>query len=185
MLKPFGPTHLVYESGDPLGLLCCAASMIPYVCFLTMIVWFLAKRTPTPIDVAVGTLLSDVVNLMLKNIIREPRPPLGGELRSDYGMPSRHAQFAACACILAMLNTPLRKQTPLFPLFAWSLVGAVAFSRAYLGYHTAAQVVVGTAVGTLFAFYYHHVLRRSLDNWGILRTLHRVACMLVNLVVHV
>lgn len=40
-----------------------------------------------------GTLVNEVINIILKHIICEARPLARGHLYNEYGMPSSHAQF--------------------------------------------------------------------------------------------
>eukprot|EP01063_Lacrimia_lanifica_P005672 TRINITY_DN13410_c0_g1_i1.p1 TRINITY_DN13410_c0_g1~~TRINITY_DN13410_c0_g1_i1.p1 ORF type:complete len:216 (+),score=68.34 TRINITY_DN13410_c0_g1_i1:47-649(+) len=153
-MKPFSPTELYYEEGDVVGLLCCVASMLPYALAIVMATWYAAHECPDTMVAGVGVIASDVLNVILKKTIKEPRP---SGLRDDYGMPSRHAQMTACICCLAYCQAVRdgvrrrRRTTPLFAALLLLVVAAVGFSRVYLNYHTAAQVVVGTLVGGGFA----------------------------------
>ena len=181
--KAFSPTYLLYEEGDVLGQLACIASLLPYMSAIFLGAYFVALRGREVLDAGVCILCSDVVNIVLKNIIREPRPSLGGAVREDFGMPSRHAQWMACICVLAILYKPKARQTPLFPLLMWVLVLSVATARVYLGYHTVQQVGVGCVVGCLFAVYWHNVMRKVLTKLGISPFLHTTANAVLNCVV--
>eukprot|EP01061_Rhynchopus_euleeides_P019977 TRINITY_DN32711_c0_g1_i1.p1 TRINITY_DN32711_c0_g1~~TRINITY_DN32711_c0_g1_i1.p1 ORF type:complete len:191 (+),score=47.59 TRINITY_DN32711_c0_g1_i1:169-741(+) len=183
-LKPFGATYLVYNDGDVLGLLGCVASLVPYVAAVFLAAWFVATRAKGCLDAALCVVTCDVVNVLLKNVIREPRPPMGGAIREDFGMPSRHAQFTACICVLAMLCVPKGKQTPLFPLVMWTAVFAVSAARVYLGYHTLQQVGVGCVVGCLYAVWWNTLASKGLAKLGITPALHKLANGVINLVIH-
>lgn len=41
----------------------------------------------------IGTLVNEVINMILKHIIKEERPAARESLYSEYGMPSSHSQF--------------------------------------------------------------------------------------------
>lgn len=114
-----------------------------------------------------GQLACEAINLALKRLIKEERPPrMNGK---GYGMPSSHAQFVAyfavsMALFLLVRHRPphpgvrRRNHTPMSMLerTLWSLLGlamaaAVAWSRVYLNYHTTRQVFMGSAAGTISA----------------------------------
>eukprot|EP00301_Raphidiophrys_heterophryoidea_P025776 c8725_g1_i2.p1 GENE.c8725_g1_i2~~c8725_g1_i2.p1 ORF type:complete len:142 (-),score=11.64 c8725_g1_i2:123-548(-) len=88
---------------------------------------------------------------------------LGTERDDDeYGMPSDHTQFMLflvvyiCMCIFCRGMFVSRFRGVACGLMIVS-AGLVAFSRIYLGYHTQAQVIVGSIVGAALAVIWYFV----------------------------
>jgi dolichyldiphosphatase len=120
-----------------------------------------------------GLLLNVVLNNALKAALREPRPlhpcaslAAGGggadganvfDVGSfeEFGMPSNHAQFMAFAAAFTTLVLAFRcGREPRWERLgiagaAWVAAGLCSYSRVHLHYHTAPQVLAGTAVGAL------------------------------------
>lgn len=94
----------------------------------------------------VGLALSIGVNLLLKEIIAQPRPPAA--CLDGFGMPSGDAQQIVVATLLILSSESRHRD--------WKAVVTVfliiveAWSRVALGVHTVGQVVVGVAVGFLW-----------------------------------
>jgi dolichyldiphosphatase len=168
------PTGLV---GNLMGLL----SLMPFaigVGFVTLIIF---RRDLHTIFFLLGVFVNSFVNVVLKKIIAQERPPFpsqmkkyhGNEQSKGYGMPSHHSQFIWFFCFYMVLFLMFRVKSPLprstgdhffrqlWMYFLLALASAVSYSRYYLGYHTLEQVVVGAVVGIVMAcawFYYiqHH-----------------------------
>lgn len=112
----------------------------------------------------VGQLACEVLNFVLKRILKEERPKqMHGK---GYGMPSSHAQFVAFFSLsLTMFllfrhvpKKPSPSHTPLSLVARIALsglallnAGLVAWSRIYLNYHTPHQVLVGCGAGAASA----------------------------------
>eukprot|EP00659_Diplonema_papillatum_P016438 gene16438-25198_t len=172
MLKPFTPTFIEYDINDPLGKLWCLCTLLPYVMGVVLCtVYFSFKRLGTAVF-GIGVLANDALNFVVKNIIKEPRP---SALRTDYGMPSRHAQYAAFFCALAFLGSRQKQKRPLVPLFLFTSAFSVCYSRVHLNYHTAPQVYYGALTGTVFAICWHYVLRPRVKRLRIVHFLHGIA----------
>jgi dolichyldiphosphatase len=123
------------------------------VSFATLLAY---RRDYTTLLNTVGQFACLFFNTALKQLIDQPRPHDDSEL-DDSGMPSNHSQFI---CFFAALNVAQiafkSSSLPLFfrRLYSLGLVCIavlVCYSRIYLRYHTADQVLVGAAVGTAFA----------------------------------
>lgn len=123
----------------------------------TAIVFLCFKKTrKCGIYLAVALILDAVlVNLLLKNIVKRPRPFeyseklkdyilfLKYKLPNDYSFPSGHSavSFCAFAVIWYFLG---KKSLP----FAFTAV-IIAFSRLYIGVHYPSDVILGAIIGFL------------------------------------
>ncbi|KAJ1943698.1 hypothetical protein FBU59_002827 [Linderina macrospora] len=149
-LKSFSLTHFQYEDGDTLGQFLALISLVPIFFIVMETTIVLSRRELAGVVLLLGQLLNELVNFVLKELIREERPHL--ELGDGFGMPSSHAQFmgfflAYTVLYLEMRVTTDRVHTRLVQLGALVLAILVAVSRVYLNYHTAMQVAAGAIVG--------------------------------------
>jgi dolichyldiphosphatase len=111
-------------------------------CLAYVPVWLVARmfyvfcysRSKKSVLVLWGQTLNQLVNMILKNYIAQPRPAHTG-----YGMPSSHAQFMF---FYLTFN----------PSFMNLLLAVLTcFSRVHDGYHTVEQIIVGAFVGFVCA----------------------------------
>eukprot|EP01060_Flectonema_neradi_P021237 TRINITY_DN28782_c0_g1_i1.p1 TRINITY_DN28782_c0_g1~~TRINITY_DN28782_c0_g1_i1.p1 ORF type:complete len:197 (+),score=8.10 TRINITY_DN28782_c0_g1_i1:65-655(+) len=181
-LKSFSATHFQYQAGDTLGKMCCLVSLLPYIIGVMLATWFLGFRNVETVVLGMGVIINDLINIILKNTIKEERPSGTGLDDVSYGMPSRHAQFTTFACVFLMLKTPLRKKTALLHLFLLSTSLFMAFARVYLQYHTIFQVVVGCLVGVIFALFWYP-LSKYLSRSRILIKLTKLASEMLDIVI--
>jgi membrane-associated phospholipid phosphatase len=104
-----------------------------------------------------GTILNNIINILLKFIIKEPRPTKdktiieigianGQRISFDkYGMPSGHAQN--CGFVLAY-TTPILQNPPLTGLFI--IISFVSLFQRYLyNNHTILQLTIGLIIGII------------------------------------
>lgn len=118
-------------------------------------------------------MLDELLNKLLKNMIKDPRPLERKDAYGKYGMPSSHAQFMGFFTVYLILFICLRqKQTyrQVFGKVVRNLLVVmlcvvniiVCLSRVYLSYHTLLQVVVGQAIGlslgSLMFFFISHII---------------------------
>ncbi|RDB23455.1 Dolichyldiphosphatase 1 [Hypsizygus marmoreus] len=105
-----------------------------------------------------GQLAGEVLNWILKHAIKEGRPI--ESIGNGYGFPSSHSQYMAYFASFLICHLYFRHRfastgfwildyawrvTIYFGLIAWS--GMVAYSRFYLGYHNANQILWGVGIG--------------------------------------
>ena len=86
-------THVFYDPSDLLSLPLAISSLIPQLILVVYTTQFFCRREIETCLMVAGQVLSELLNELLKSVIRQPRPHL--ELGSGYGMPSAHAQFMA------------------------------------------------------------------------------------------
>lgn len=127
--------------------------------------WFLITREIEPVIVVGGHLIGEILNKIIKHLIKQPRPDFHKDFGVasghglTYGMPSAHSQFMGFfalyfACII-INKVPKPKQQKVVGVCILLLISIlVAFSRVYLLYHTVPQVIVGILVGSVLGLAY-------------------------------
>ncbi|XP_006818673.1 dolichyldiphosphatase 1-like [Saccoglossus kowalevskii] len=164
--KPVSLTHVVYPEGDFVGKCFAWFSLLPVFIIVSFVTLIAFRRELHTITFFGGLLVNEIVNWVLKNIIRQPRPCREHEVVfSEYGMPSNHSQFMWFFGVYLVLFVYIRIQystssTCSLVDLAWKHVVAVGallvaaivtYSRVYLHYHTNRQVYSGAVVGSLVA----------------------------------
>jgi dolichyldiphosphatase len=165
--KPFSFTYVLYKSGDRLGQALALVSLLPVFAMVSYATLFLARRDLHILTLTAGHVVNEIINYVLKNTIKEPRPPHPFPQHHDnvpaFGMPSDHSQFCGFAASYITLWLTFarasraasrgrvaaagRTATACCAIVAWLACGAVAWSRVYLGYHSVSQVAAGVCLG--------------------------------------
>lgn len=158
--KPFSLTYVEYPKGDTIGKFLAVSSLAPIAIIVGFITLILFRRDLHTIMFFAGAMINEILNLLLKYIIAEPRPVLRGGLYTEYGMPSSHSQmmwFFAVYSILFLIFRLRHISNSVMELL-WKVVvavglvttaGIVMYSRVYLLYHSWSQVLCGALVGIL------------------------------------
>ncbi|OAA45484.1 dolichyl pyrophosphate phosphatase [Metarhizium rileyi] len=173
-LASLSVTHVYYDPGDPVSLLCAYLALLPQALCVVYTTLVLSTREAEIALMFLGQLGCEALNFVLKRLIKEERPRrIHGK---GYGMPSSHAQFVAfwsvsLALFLLLRHRPHPRRlhagsgaTSAAPTRSWSVLervgvsllatsvaAATAWSRIYLNYHTPRQVVAGTVAGVVTA----------------------------------
>ena len=121
------------------------------------VTWWLARQTLLPLLLlAMGYAGSATLTDGIKAIVDRPRPPVADAIGhySGASFPSGHALDAMVVYgSLALLVARASRRTPVRTA-AWSsalvLVGAIAFTRLYLGAHWLTDVLAGILLGALW-----------------------------------
>lgn len=104
-----------------------------------------------------GSILSIIINLVLKIMIKDPRPELDTKLEHDngkylkaniYGMPSGHSQSVGFSCTFIYYS--LHNFNYFLIYFAISLITMT--QRFKYKQHTIPQIVIGFAIGIALAY---------------------------------
>jgi undecaprenyl-diphosphatase len=110
------------------------------------------RRPAIFVYVLLGTLLADLLSLVIRYTIGRDRPPIDYpdpaplvRLPDNPSFPSGHAATSFAAAALLSWLTPL----PKVPLFV--LAGLIAFSRVYVGVHYPLDVIGGALLGLAVA----------------------------------
>ncbi|KAJ2083920.1 hypothetical protein H4R24_000450 [Coemansia sp. RSA 988] len=170
-LKPFGLTYFQYREEDSIGMALALASLFPIFLIVAETSIVLGRREVAGILLLLGQLLNEAFNLALKLAIRDDRP--NARLGDGYGMPSSHSQFMGYFVLYMVVYLERHITTNVIhkcitQLGAFILGISVAFSRVYLGYHTAWQVLVGAVVGIGFGVIWYLFVERILRPSGLL-----------------
>ena len=100
-------------------------------------------------------LISKIINVIIKNIIKRPRPDVLFRLsfESGYSFPSAHTMVATCFygfIIYLILNQVKNKKIKnISTLLLSLLIFLIGISRIYLGVHYATDVIAGFIFGII------------------------------------
>ncbi|CAG4968230.1 unnamed protein product [Colias eurytheme] len=172
--QPLALTLVEYPKGDFIGKFFALTSLAPFGIGAGFIALILFRRDLHTIAFFIGTLVNELLNIILKHIICEKRPLSRGHLYNEYGMPSSHAQFIWFFSIYVLyffiirlhhinnnnIISVLWKVIIVSNCFLLALI--VCIGRVYLEYHTTWQVVVGGLVGFVTATVWFTVVHKIL-----------------------
>lgn len=157
-LKAVSLTHVRYEKGDKLGHFLAWISLLPiFISLGGFVTHFMFKRELQTIFFALGILMSEFINELIKKSVQQARPDtcLVLEMCDSQGWPSSHSQYMAFfAVYLSLLACKgigfSNKWTKIITVaFPWPFAVLTMYSRVYLGYHTVGQVYAGGLLGLL------------------------------------
>ncbi|KAK9480493.1 PAP2 superfamily-domain-containing protein [Lipomyces japonicus] len=151
-------THVHYDPDDLFSQCQAYISLVPQAMCVMYGTLIISRREAETIMLLGGQVLSEIANLILKQLFKEERPSyeqhgIANEL--GYGMPSAHAQFMAFFTTYVTLWMYFRarhfsrRKRLLRLIFLLTLSGLVCYSRIYLYYHSVKQVLVGAVVGVV------------------------------------
>ncbi|KAG0294234.1 hypothetical protein BGZ96_001537 [Linnemannia gamsii] len=164
-------THVQFVQDDILSKLFAYVTLSPLAIVCGYVAVIITSRDLKPAVMFAGQLANELVNLILKRLVKQARPT--EYLGDGYGMPSSHSQFmayfATYIVILmyrrSIVSEPLIPHTVSAVVVLWSAL--VVYSRVHLYYHTWQQVVAGTICGFFFAIIYFHIVNRVLRAKGL------------------
>ncbi len=110
------------------------------------------RRKAEVFTLALTMLLGEALVWLVKNVVHRSRPePVNAiAFESSYSFPSGHAfagfVFYGLVCALLLPSTR-RRARPLLIFAAAALVGAIGFSRVYLGVHWPSDILASYAAG--------------------------------------
>ncbi|KAI4498110.1 hypothetical protein M0802_006934 [Mischocyttarus mexicanus] len=171
---PLSLTLVEYPEGDIFGKLLALVSLTPFVILISFITLILFRRDLHTISFFSGVILNEFINLILKHIIREPRPLKRDGIYIEYGMPSNHAQFMWFFTTYAILfiyvrlhhnsNSTISERFWRIIIITSCIIAAVlvSYGRIYLQYHSISQVlcglIVGASLGVIWFLIMHTIL---------------------------
>jgi membrane-associated phospholipid phosphatase len=150
----------------------------PFILFVSSVFFIWNSRKSSMLNYYVfGIFLSGVINVVLKLLIRQPRPSDDKQkfdltLRSDrrmfifdngvpydvFGMPSGHAQSIGFSLVFVFLTIPNNS----FRMFCIAISLITLWQRVHYNHHTVLQVFIGTVVGGLFAYFIFCLSRKNI-----------------------
>jgi membrane-associated phospholipid phosphatase len=139
-----------------LNILDILGTTAPYTIFIISI--FLLRNLKIYLSFYIfGFIINNILNIILKLLIREPRPDnevkfielIGHRLGYDkYGMPSGHSQN----CFFSLIYITLVLNQPSITLF-YTIISFICIAQRYkYKNHTLIQLFIGSIVGTLVAY---------------------------------
>ncbi|KAK3792818.1 hypothetical protein RRG08_038548 [Elysia crispata] len=155
-------TYVEYPKGDFLGYILAWISLLPMMILVSFATLIIFRRDLHTIAFAMGLVVNEAVNWIVKHTLKEARPMRGRQnLHTEYGMPSSHSQFmwffSSYFAVFLLLRL-YRNQSIIDDLWKYvcALLGILAailvsWSRVYLMYHTVSQVAVGAVVGSFLS----------------------------------
>ncbi|KAK6202672.1 PAP2 superfamily-domain-containing protein [Scheffersomyces amazonensis] len=185
---PYDHTYVLYEPNDVIALIAVHMTLLPIYIMVFYTAWFLITREIEPVIVVGGHLIGEILNKIVKRIMKQPRPDFhkdfaSGSYSLTYGMPSAHSQFMGFfttyfICIILFKIKPLTSiQKRFASLILLITCILVPFSRVYLLYHTIPQVIVGVTLGSTLGLLYFTATSIARDiglvdwvlNWPIIK----------------
>eukprot|EP01025_Chloroclados_australasicus_P032938 TRINITY_DN3345_c1_g2_i2.p1 TRINITY_DN3345_c1_g2~~TRINITY_DN3345_c1_g2_i2.p1 ORF type:complete len:214 (-),score=9.24 TRINITY_DN3345_c1_g2_i2:21-662(-) len=172
-----------YIKEDDIGKVFAYISLIPVILFVCLgsIVYY--SRQIHLIFVLVGGLLTELITVVLKKTLKQPRPEYACnmyEICGSYGMPSSHTStmfyFATVYSMMTILQLKSKiKKLSLKLMFSspipetiFIVVSAplVGISRVYLGYHTVIQVLFGGVLGLVMGILWCGLMMRVVGSFN-------------------
>lgn len=164
---------VLYRPGDLVGFCCAVASLIPPWYLFAHLAVFLCRREAQDLWFGIGQVVCEGSNKVFKYLLRSPRPPnpVLNMPKESFGMPSAHSQFMGYVFGYTLLQVLASKRTPFWErVFHVGAIGFLAalvgFSRWYLYYHSASQVLGGLGIGALLGMAWF-AASRPLRKWGV------------------
>uniref|UniRef100_A0A5B6ZK34 Phosphatidic acid phosphatase type 2/haloperoxidase domain-containing protein n=1 Tax=Davidia involucrata TaxID=16924 RepID=A0A5B6ZK34_DAVIN len=173
-LKAVTLTHVRYQKGDQYGHFLAWISLVPvFISLGGFVSHFMFRRELQGMFFALGIIISQFVNELIKTSVQQARPETCAllEMCDSHGWPSSHSQymffFATYFTLLTYnrIGTLIRKQMWVAGLLVWPLALLTMHSRVYLGYHTVAQVFAGAALGLVLGAVWFWVVNSLLINY--------------------
>ncbi|XP_051152327.1 lipid phosphate phosphatase gamma [Andrographis paniculata] len=169
-LKAVTLTHVRYQRGDQLGHFLAWISLIPvFISLGGFVSHCIFRRELQGLFFAIGLLISQFVNEVIKTSVQQARPETCAllEMCDSHGWPSSHAQYMFFFAVYLTLLTHyrigslFRTQMGIVFLLVWPSTVLTMYSRVYLGYHTVAQVFAGAALGAALGGAWFWVVNKS------------------------
>lgn len=144
-------------------------------------IYLLNNKTNLLFYYIIGIFFNSILNLLLKGIIKQPRPSediakfklaiqhgerfifKNGIPHDIFGMPSGHSQ--SCLFSTTFIYLSLKKTNILYIYFIISLITII--QRVVYNYHTILQVIIGSIIGCYFSVLFYYLAQQQIK--GIIR----------------
>uniref|UniRef100_A0A2P2J5N4 Lipid phosphate phosphatase gammaic n=1 Tax=Rhizophora mucronata TaxID=61149 RepID=A0A2P2J5N4_RHIMU len=173
-LKAVTLTHVRYQKGDRLGQFLAWVSLVPvFISLGGFVSHFMFRRELQGMFFAIGLLISQFINELIKKSVQQARPETCAllEMCDSHGWPSSHSQymffFATYLTLLTIKGLGLSeiRNNWVANFLPWSLAVLTMYSRVYLGYHTVAQVFAGATLGILLGAAWFWVVNSAIYDY--------------------
>lgn len=139
--------------------------LIPFVLIASLYLYFINKKIQPSVVLMGGTLLSYLLNQLIKGIIKRDRPSLLEAVHAvGYSFPSGHAMISTvCYGLFAyylLKNIKTKKMKQFIIILFTSLIAMIGFSRVALNVHYFTDVIGGFLIGGLFILIYLNIIKR-------------------------
>ncbi|KAL0241248.1 hypothetical protein GEMRC1_006483 [Eukaryota sp. GEM-RC1] len=178
-------SYILYDKEDIFSFFAAFCTLVPIG---LLSVWFylsVIRQETFALCGFIGFWVNEGINILLKNYLQQARPLVSDGLlpcpKTDFGLPSSHAQFMMFWAVLStyyILTSPPRKNhlptffsipfinTLWFKLFlsfgAHFAAIVVGVGRVYVNCHSTTQVVVGFGVGSVCGLVYVVVMQKMM-----------------------
>lgn len=129
-------------------------TITPLLLFSALLAWLLGPPKRAALKLLVAALGGEGLDQVMKAIFQRPRPEVyfGLVQPQTYGFPSGHAMASCCFYGMAAVLLAERAGSRARRVAIWTatalLVGAIGFSRVYLGVHNPTDVIGGYLAGS-------------------------------------
>ncbi|XP_064985794.1 lipid phosphate phosphatase gamma-like [Musa acuminata AAA Group] len=172
-LKAVTLTHVRYPQGDSLGhFLAWVSLILVFISFGGFISHFIFWRELQGLCFALGLIISQVINELIKSSIHQSRPSSMCailEVCDSHGWPSSHSQFIfffstyfSLLCLINGVGVSSPSSRRIIALLPWPSAFLTLNSRVYLGYHTVPQVLAGSTLGLLLGAGWYWIVNTML-----------------------
>lgn len=126
-----------------------------YLTIISFTLIILIKNKKTKLLIPSNVLLVTVINLIIKEIIKRPRPSVTRLVKeSGYSFPSGHSMaslaFYGFLIYLIYKNIQNKYLKWILIILLTLLIFLIGFSRIYLGVHYASDVIAGFLAGAIY-----------------------------------
>jgi len=126
--------------------------LIPFTTIVSVILWVLFKDWLVPLFFAGGTLVSHILNLLIKSLVARERPSISVEANAEgYSFPSGHAMIAIVCYGLLMyflIRVVNNQRVSILLQVSFALlIFLIGTSRYIINVHFATDIVTGFTIG--------------------------------------
>lgn len=150
--KLFSVARLITELGS-------ASFLIPFTVIMGIALWILTRDFLPVLIFSGGTLMSHIINLMIKALVSRERPRLDIAANAEgYSFPSGHAMIPiVCYGLLLYILIKKIKSTKASLMLQFSfalLVALIGISRVIINVHYLTDVLTGFIIGSILLLTY-------------------------------
>lgn len=159
----------IYDSFWTVTHLGSKAFLIPFTVIVALVLWVLCKDWLVALFFSGGTLISHLLNMLIKNIVARERPGISIEANAEgFSFPSGHSMITMVCYGLLMyflIRTVESKRVSLLIQVAFALlIFLIGTSRYIINVHFATDIIAGFTIGftllILFIYLFEAIHRK-------------------------